>query len=324
MTHPLTGNVQWKFWQPYLQAKVTFLVMGMKGDKATTSSAVPESTCREGILENMRTHLHDKVLEHRSSWRDDGTHRRIARIRLFDERLQETMAGGNQLRVSENGLKRLGEHDAKLSKDSIAKFLMVADAVVGIPSILLSHMRPEGEWWRSDPDKCIRANYVCWNGTDNWFLRHPALLSVATGLYRQAGMLHGHGFSDQILECVSREDVEEALTTGDTDLAERLAKKLRPWIEVPVGIEGSPCNYPFPIGQWKRFDYLQRAQRRHNYKKVFGGSFYDSWGLEEIGNGEEWLGTLDYWGRPGKENPPYDTPVRLGTVKRRTRSASKS
>ncbi len=326
MAHPLTGNVDWKFWQPYLQAKATFLLLGKDGT-VQTRAGTSSSTCREGVLSNMLIYLRKQVLEeveNGSSYSKKFV--RKFRIRLFDEALHENLAGSNQLRIHENGLKPKGGHNGTLSKAKVEEFLQVADAVVGIPSVLLSHRRPTGDWWKTDATSCKNdEDYICWNGTDNWFLRHPALLAIATGLFRQTAMLTASGFGPQILECVSREEVEEALTTGDWRLAFGLAEKLRPWIEVPVGHEGgSVVNYPFPIGQWKRFDRLQRAQRRHNYKEVFGGSMYDSWGLNKEGNGGHWSGTLAYWGNPGDESEAYDTLMKLGEPRRRAKGAKRT
>lgn len=327
MTHPLTDNQKWIFWQPYIQAKATvFLLDSMKkaDNKGEMISPVASSTCREGILSNMRTYLWEKTMD----GAQDGykkTWKRLHRIRLFDPRLHEDMQGANQIRMHENGLKAKGDHKLAIKKGKVEEFLHVMDALVGLPSVLLSHRRPEGEWWRTDPKNCRNvADYICWNGTDNWFMRHPTLIAISTGLARQAAMLTAHDLGHLVLDTVDRGDVEEALTTGNWKLAYGLCEKLQPMIEVPNGVGGAFQNYPFPYGQWNRFDRLQRAQRRHNYEKVFQGSFYDCWGLNKEAAGGKWSGSFAYWGNPGKENANFDLLMKLGEPRRRAKGVKKS
>jgi hypothetical protein len=137
-------------------------------------------------------------------------------------------------------------------------------------------------------------------------------------------MLTAHGLGELVLDAVDRAEVEEALTTGDWKLATGLCKKLQPFIEVPNGAGGGFQNYPFPYGQWKRFDRLQRAQRRHNYEAVFAGSFYDCWGLNKEAAGGQWSGSFAYWGNPGKENANFELLMKLGEPRRRAKGVKKS
>jgi len=324
MSHPLTNHNAWVFWQPYIQVKTTIRLMNsmkVKSDDGTLITPVAASTCREGILSNMRQFLWEKVMDEKQ----DGykkKFKRLRRIRLFDAALHADLQGANQIRIHENGLKPKGDHKEKLNPKTIEKYLLVADALVGLPSVLLSHRRPKGSWWRTDPSS-PSDGYVNWNGTDNWFMRHPALLATVTGLTRQAALLTAHGFGDEVLKRVDRNQVEEALTSGDWRLAFGLCKSLQDFIEVPKGHGGSFQNYPFPIGQWKRFDRLQRAQRRHNYEKVFDGSFYDCWGLNETAVGGQWTGAFAYWGDPGKENKNYELLMKLGEPRRRAKGGQK-
>lgn len=325
MQHPLTDNPAWVFWQPYIQVKSTVLLMdSMKiaNDKGSLISPVSQSTCREGVLSNMRSYLWTKVMnEERDGYKKKF--KRVHRLRLFDPRLHVDLQGANEIRVNATGLRPKGKHTDTLSQETIEKYLLVADALVGIPSVLLSHRRPEGEWWRTDPTTCHHGEYIHWGGTDNWFMRHPTLLAIVTGLARQAALLTAHGLGDQVLERVKREQVEEALTTGDWKLATGLCEQLRDYIEVPNGDGGAFQNYPFPYGQWKRFDRLQRAQRRHNYEKIFEGNLYDSWGLTPAAVGGQWSGSFAYWGNPGKENDKFDLLMKLGEPRRRAKGAKK-
>ena len=329
MSHPLDGDSKWKFWKPTVTVKTTFLLLG-KGDKKSVPSHISRSGCREGILSNMKTRLREavmkkkKVTTNKDGW-ETATFTREKRLRLFDRELIASLPGGNQIRIRDTGLKPKGLPESKLKPQIVEEFILVADALVGIPSVLLSHHRPEGEWWRTDHLTCINKDgEVEWNGSDNWFLRHPILLSIVTGLYRQAAMLTACGYGPKVLDCVKRGEVEDALTTGDWRLAFGIAKQLRPWIEVPVGAGGSEGNFPFSIGEWDNFDRLQRAQRRYNYLKVFGTSFYDSWGLNPGNEGGAWSGTQTYWGFGGGENENHQHLMNLGEPRRRAKGGKDS
>jgi hypothetical protein len=325
MTHPLSDAPIWQFWQPEVRVKATALILDMKqdtGKKVITVSG--GSTCREGVLSQVHKALADHVLKKKEAERGyKVTSYRHKRIRLYAPELLKEMAGGNQLIISRQGLNTREEFTKAVPNKRVEEFILVADALVGIPSVLLSHRRPEGDWWRTDLQSCAIAKNLHWNGSDNWFLRHPILLAIATGLYRQAALLTAIGCGERILSCVSREEVEEALTTGDWKLAYGLAEKLRPWIEVPPGKHGTTANYPFPLGEWKRFDRLQRAQRRHNYQRIFGGSFYDTWGLKKDIVYPNWTGVWHFWGQSGEPTPQLTELMRLGEPRRRASGAKK-
>jgi hypothetical protein len=321
MAHPLTENPQWKFWQPYVEAKATVLLlhsMKVANNEGELITPVSQNTCREGVLTNMRQYLWKQTMETTGSGYKKK-HKRRKRIRLFDPRLHEALQGANSIGIHVNGLKPIGGHKEELTPEQIEQYLLVADALVGLPSVLFSHRRVQGDWWRTDLRTCRQGDYVRWWGTDNWFVRHPTLLAIVTGLARQAALLSAHGFADEVLSRVERSSVEEALTTGDWRLAYGLCTELRDFIEVPNGTDGSYNNYPFPYGQWKRFDRLQRAQRRHDYKKIFDSNFYDSWGLNPDAQGGGWSGAFAYWGNPGKENEAYARLMKLGEPRRRAK-----
>lgn len=327
MTHPLTNNPQWLFWQPYIGARATVLVL-QGDDNAEIHALSSLSTCREVIVTNIRQGLRNlvmvpKVPQGQPSW--NKVWRRQSRIRLYDPRLLEGLKGANGLRVHKNGLKSAPSKDPAPERDRVQEFLQVCDAICGLPSVLLSHYRPEGEWWRSPEEH--PGEHVHWSGTDNWFMRHPALLGLATGLVRQAALLVAYGFGPQVLEGVERNRVEEALTSADWRLAYELVLKLRPWIEVPVGTGGAQRNYPVPMGFWNRFDCLQRAQRRHNYREVFGTGFYDSWALPkqpEKNGGQQWSGAFSFWGERGNYTEAHRRLMNLGKPNRRSRGGKVS
>ena len=319
ISHPLMNDPRWVYWQPYIKAKATILVVDKK-DNISIKSVITEATCREAIITNMQARLRDIVIQEvpvkgRPSYYKKK--QRTKRIRLYDTRLLVDLPKANQLTISINALKEDPVKHGPPSNDKIKEYIEVADALVGIPSVLLSHRRPKGYWWRSEPIE-VTDGYVSWNGSDNWFMRHPVLLAIATGLLRQAALLVAKGYGRQILKCVDRKQIEEVLTTADWKLAYKLALKLRPWIEVPAGINGNHINYPFSMGFWHRFDYLQRAQRKHNYKKIFGNNFYESWAL--MNGNLPFLGVYSFWG----DNPHisenvdnYRRLVELGKPRRR-------
>lgn len=318
MAHPLSENPQWRFWQPFVGVKATVLRLDKEG-KAEVLPLSANSTCREGVLNNLRTRLWQLCMVEKtiSGWKRSV--KRPYRVRLFDERLLEDLPGANSVIIDVRSLRKQPTNEAEaVPEERVAELLEVADALVGIPGVLLSHRRPTGEWWRTSTTE-IEANYVRWQATDNWFMRHPALVSIATGLLRQAALLVANGFGPQILERVDRKHVEESLTTGDWRLAYGLAKQLRPWIEVPPASNSHQRNYAFPSGMWPRFDRLQRAQRRHNYQKIFGESFYESWNLRPEGTGAQWSGVYSFWGEDGALTEAGRRLMELGKPRRRAK-----
>jgi len=325
MDHPLSNHPNWFFEKPTISAKGTVLIVPKNEQAPEVRSFWANSPCREGIITNMsqamRSHIFasGKPKPGQPPWR--VLRRRTARIRLYDPRLRENLVRANQLFVGRGvNICPAGKKEELVPSipESVRRFQEVCDALVGIPSVLLSPNRPPGEWWR-DHGEVTEKSFIPWAGTDNWFMRDPALLAIATGLFRQAALLTIYGFADRVLECVKRSSVEEALTTADWRLAYKLALQLRPWIEVPCGKSGQQINYPFPLGFWRRFDYLQRAQRRHNYKKIFGTSFYESWGLDRKYCGFINTGVYSVWGRRGELTENHSRLRRLGAARRRSR-----
>ena len=327
MAHPLTNHENWKYWQPFLGAVST--VMVVKSEKEDEIVKIGASgACREVIIALMRSSIQRRVrAAPKSSAPGRGlkTAPRIASVRLYDPRLLENLPGANYLKTHPSAIKKSRLAKEEPSQEEIETFLLVCDAICGIPSVLLAHRRPTGDWWRSSPE--LIAQEIHWNGADNWFVRHPALVGLATGLFRQAAMLTAGGFAPQILETVERAKVEEALTTADQKLAYELVKKLRTWIEVPCAGGASVINYPVPLGYWKVFDCLQRAQQRHNYREIFGTDFYGSWGLEGPGAAlpyyHQYNGAFSFWGQRTAPTAALRHLLELGKPHRRTRSAQK-
>ncbi|MFW9998279.1 MAG: hypothetical protein ACFFD4_39940 [Candidatus Odinarchaeota archaeon] len=191
----------------------------------------------------------------------------------------------------------------------------MANCIAGVCSVLLSPNRPAGDWW-NEPKAAHtkRANvngdyYVTWAGCENWFLQHPATVSLISGFLRQSRQLVNDGFGKQILDSVDQGEVEEVLTTGHRGKALRLAKQLRPWIEVPPATGMSTANYAIPMGSWRKLIRLQRAVHKHGYEKVLDQGFAKRWNLMEDKINVDWNGADSFWAS-GNQN--YERLMTLG------------
>ncbi|MBD3260534.1 MAG: hypothetical protein GF334_02480 [Candidatus Altiarchaeales archaeon] len=324
MGHPLSNHPDWLFWQPAIEAKGTALLIPDREGSPELHSFWAINTCREGLIYNLAASMRKQVI----GWDDpqkkiwERKKKRVARIRLYDPRVRKDLYQANSFTIPTCGLWGVGGRLPEVGASArVDLFLRVCDALVGVPSVLLSKCRPRGDWWKGHGrfHRNGGREYVFWAGTDNWFMRHPALTAIATGLFRQAHLLVTCGFGEQVLAVVERKEVEAALTEADWKLAYKLALQLRPWIEVPCGKGGIRVNYPFPLGLWRRFDYLQRAVRRHNYKEIFQRDFYRSWGLTGKTITTHGSGTYAVWGDRGGFTDNHLRLRKLGAPRRRSK-----
>ncbi len=193
----------------------------------------------------------------------------------------------------------------------IGKFPELMDAIVGPVAVLLNPDRYVGNWWRTLPEEVrgmVSGPYhqeeMRWYGTDNFFLRHPALTSLMMGMFRQGVLLFQQDYDQAILEAVKRKDVEDCLTNADPVLAMRILKALRPWIEVPRQVD----NFSFGKGYWDRLRLLHRAIYRHGYDALFDADLQHSWNIAtEGGKGDRYSvskGPMEYWGTTGSRVTP--------------------
>lgn len=300
-THPLrVAGDRWQFCQPNLGFEAKYVSVDKDG-KREVRHMRHMAACREGMISRARKDFQDLFCTKKStgamSWN-------------FQFEKAETVIDLGDLAAKNPGDTKLLVNAGMLTKAQISLFLQVSDYLVGNVCVLLNpDERVEGEWWRTDPEDCMvpdaaGKNCVGWNGTDNFFLHHPALASLVTGLYRQALLLTKAGYGEEILKCVDREKVDKALTTGSWRQALANCKKLRNWIEVYTPNGAYQFNFPFPEGYWLRFMRLHQALRRHGYQEVFDQDFVAAWNL--LSKNANWTGMYNFWGNKkgeaGQEN----------------------
>jgi hypothetical protein len=157
------------------------------------------------------------------------------------------------------------------------------DAIVGPVAVILNPDRYQGDWWTTSAQECLKDKELRWYGADNFFMRHPVLMSLMLGSFRQAITLFSQGFDTAILRAVERKDVEDCLTGGDPKLALSLLKKLKPWLAVSNSVGHAP-NFPFPNTYWHRTGQLQRAIHKYGYDELFGTNLTQGWGLSKDEN----------------------------------------
>lgn len=167
------------------------------------------------------------------------------------------------------------------------------DAIVGNACVVLNNDYYQGDWWQTslEESQSDRQSSFAWFGTDNFFLHHPALLAVVTGLFRQAVLLHSFGLEEGLLQAVPREDTVRALSEADEKLALRNLDKMRPWIQA----QSAGRFFPFGGSNWGRLRTLHRAIYKHGYDQLFAGDFNHRWGLGERATGLV-NGAFSYWG----------------------------
>jgi hypothetical protein len=281
---------RWHFSQPNLGFRAKYVSIDKEGERSE-HSMLYLSTCREGV-----------VSQARKKFQETFTTKNRTGHRVWNFSFE---TGEDRIDLADSTVKGAGDtklliNASMLTREEQAVFLQVTDYLVGNVCVLLNpDERDEGEWWRTDPDDCLTPdiagnNCVSWNGSDNFFLHHPALLSLVTGLYRQALLLTQAGFGEEILGVVPREKVDKAMTTGSWRQALANCKKLRQWIEIYTPGGNHQINFPFPEGYWLRFMRLHQALRRHGYQKVFDQDFTAAWNL--LAKNSNWSGMYNFWG----------------------------
>ncbi len=310
--HPLRkAGDRWQFSQPNLGYEAKYVSVDKDG-KHDVHSAKHMATCREGMITRTRKDFQEVFIKRKSNgtleW-NFSFERAGTVIDLSDAAAKGP--GDTKLLINASMLRR-AQH---------ATFLEVADCIVGNVCVLLNpDDRIEGDWWKTDPDNCLipdtaGKHCVGWNGSDNFFLHHPALLSLISALYRQALLLTKAGYGEEVIKSVDRAKVEKALTTGSWRQALANCKKLRRWIEVYTPKGGYLNNFPFPEGYWLRFMRLHQALRRHGYQEVFNEDFVTGWNL--LSKNSSWTGMYNFWG--AKSGDPLASRIDEAQVGRRNR-----
>lgn len=301
--HPLRAvGDRWQYSQPNLGFEAKYVSIDQEG-KREVRSMRHLATCREGMISQARSDFQGIFCKKKSN----GT-----MTWNFSFEKSEAVIDLSDPVVKEPGDTRLLVNASMLSRKQHATFLQVADYIVGNVCVLLNpNERRTGDWWVTDPEDCLvpdaaGKNCVGWNGTDNFFLHHPALTSLVTGLYRQALLLTKAGCGEEVLASLDRGKVEEALTNGSWRQALANCKKLRSWIEVYTPGGHNEKNFPFPEGYWLRFMRLHQALRRHGYQEVFDQDFVEGWNL--LSKESNWTGMYNFWGNKkgevGQEGSP--------------------
>lgn len=309
--HPLMGNPKWVFTQPEVGFRAPYVAVGDDGKRQDLVLEVG-STCREGVISDARETFQSRLTNVRevnassSGWKSE----RPDWISTREVDLTASKPSMLKIQWHENWMKG--------DKFGVEEFIDVCDRVIGPVAVLLGPWRQEGDWWQTDPGTAMQEKneqqYVYWEGTDNWFLAHPATAAIATGLYRQCFHLCGAGVWEEIINSVSEEEISEVMSTNSQKLALLLIKKTRPWIEVPVGANGGKINYPFPFGFWRRLVRLQRAIRRHGYAESLGQSFHEGWATTQ---GNNYSGLFQFWGTEGELTDHHRHLMKMGAPRRK-------
>ncbi len=313
--HPLTGNPKWTFNQPEVGVRAHYSAVDRRDGKRHTLVLEVGSTCREGVInktrEVFRTRLTNGTAVNAAAGTTGWKSKKPEWVSTREVDL--TDAKPSQLKIHWHKNYMLGWENFP-----VEDFLQVCDRVLGPVAVLLGPWRPEGEWWRTDPDTAFvektGQNLVYWKGTDNWFLAHPATTALATGLYRQCFHLCGAGVADEIIDSISEEEISGVMSSGSQRLALLLLKRTRLWVEVPVGKAGTKVNYPFPLGLWRRLIRLQRAIRRHDsYEKSLGQTFHEGWGTT---GSSDYRGAYSFWGEEGELTDHHRHLMKMGAPRR--------
>jgi len=287
---------RWSFSQPNLGFRAKYVSIDKDGERSEHPMRYL-STCREGV-----------VSQARKEFQETFTTKSRTGHRVWNFSFE---TGSDRIDLADPTVKGAGDtklliNASMLTRKEQAVFLQVADYLVGNVCVLLNpDERIEGEWWRTEPNDYLVPdttgnNCVGWNGSDNFFLHHPALLSLITGLYRQALLLTKAGYGEEILGAVPREKVDKAMTLGSWRQALANCKKLRQWIEVYTPQGAHQMNFPFPDGYWLRFMRLHQALRRHGYQEVFDQDFTAAWNL--LAKNSNWSGMYSFWGNKKGED----------------------
>lgn len=299
--HPLQDNPRWLFHQPNMRFESKYILRNLETGAESVKDIQAGFTCREQLIGAIRTPFAQFTTTHTQKPRSYEMETKVvSEIKLEDERL----LGAGLTRFSVLLPRKSPAEDEKAVAASIAK---VADLVAGIPLLLLNPRRQAGGWWRT-PEPYAGYNRgtgffsAVWLGSDNSVLRHPALLSVGMGLFRQAYLLHYAGMAEAVLASVPHEEVAEVLDAADWRRALGIVEKLRPWIQVPPGKNGAPHHYPFPwyqrsgiksVSYWQRLIRLHRALRRHDFETVLQ-PLREGWNLS--GTTASYTGAFNFWG----------------------------
>lgn len=309
--HPLSKDPRWTFCKPSAGFYSSFVLLTEKGEEQKRSVS-NYGHCREAIISIVRT-----------GFQKGG----FTNFQGGDKPWEGSLTPTGRILLAHPLCSGHGETKLQITMPAGAafdhlQFSRVADALVGIPCTLLNPNRVPGDWWITKEEEVKDGNNLHWYGSDNFFLRHPTLMAIVLGLFRQSWLLCTRGFGNEVLKGIERAEVEEAISTANPKTAFILADKLRTWISVPVAVASeTPGNFPFPwyprkskqVSHWQRFVRLQRAIRRHGYDEVMGEDFHKGWQLLDK-SPQYHTGVFSFWGGHGdqKVTPAHKRIMDLG------------
>lgn len=319
--HPLQGRANWKFSQPSTIFATTYPLRDLRTGEVRQQSLECNFSCREGLLNNVRVALQKHLMEDRegsSTW--SKVFVQTGEIAFDDEK--GVVPGKTYMSTH---IPNHPVRDDALKEKYAAQLYKVANIVAGLPLLLLNPQRKPGEWATLPPRfKPVVENYARWFGVDNSLLRHPALLSVGSGLFRQAALLVNCHLAEEVIASAPTEEVERVLVEADWKAAFGLIDQVRPWIQILPGQGGNYENYPIPwtryvrngTSYWQRFIRLHRALRRHGFEDVLE-SFIQGWNLD--GKAKDYSGAFSFWGADGKLSEAHKRVMLLGKPLKRKR-----
>lgn len=310
--HFLSGNPCWYFAQHVVGIRAPIHVIPDDTKKRKTKRAISgESSCREGLVHGVRRCLQRAMTRSSRSTGPYSWDRRcelVSKADLTADVLKQPgeaylyVANGHVINNLARPHPKAGEkrprpkywpgrwnsrypktqhYRGRMSQSKVRDFLDFCDAIIGPVAVLMNPDRFEGNWWETTVQEATesRKGYMRWYGIDNTAIAHPALASLFTGLARQCAYLVRCDIKDLVLGDLDEAELEECLTNADPELALRLTKKMKRWIEVPAPRCASTANIPVPIGSFSKIPALHRAIYKHGFKKTFGRSFESGWAI---------------------------------------------
>lgn len=309
LEHPLEANDKWEPRTLQITAGAEVMIISSeKGKKDHRSYVIQNAYCREVLIYNTRKSLFSKV--HPPGAKDNKVFLNVPELKNEDQEKNRLVLDKTFFSREEKLIKPLPEEE---------EFLKVCDVLCGLTSVALAAKRPKGRWWESPKNSSPISS--AWNGSDNWFIRHPVLYSILTGFFRQSYFLCKAGVGSQVIDMIPRKELERILTDNDREKACSFLINCRPWIEVPIayGKEQGNLNnqsiFPCPMGHWEIFERLLKVKSKYGYKKIFGKDFLDSWVIKNKNSlfDSYFNGPLKYWNFLGLTE---DTPDHVANRKR--------
>jgi hypothetical protein len=322
--HPLSQEPEWYFTQYPVQIHAPIYRVPDAGSKAKRGIFAIDaySTCREGLMNQIRRQISDSCGEvesrTRGGWKKDWAPK--ASVDIEHPTLRQpgkSFIAVDSSHITANHLIKTGGPSQRnwgapkrATNVEIQAYLDICDAVIGPITVLMNPDRYQGNWWSSTPGESREdkkhlgqtKKMLRWYGVDNTCIAHPALASLYSGLARQCACMARTNMVDQVREDVEGLGLKECLTTSELDLALIIVKKMRRWIEVPVPKGGLQSNVPVRLGSFSKIPALHKAIYTHGFGKTFGATFLEGWAAGSMyggsgDHGKAYSGIHDFMNR---------------------------